>query len=254
MINSFLKKPKVVKEDRNFSIFEIEGLYAGYGLTLGNALRRTLLSSLKGSAITKIKVKGVSHEFSTMSGIAEDMVQIILNIKKIRVKNMEEGESQTLFLSVKGEKEVKAKDIDKNANVEILNPDAHIATLTDKKSELEISFTVESGRGYEPVQIRKKEKLPVGTISLDALFSPIKNVNCEVEDMRVGDKTNYNRLRVSIETDGSISPKDALKESANILISHFKVIAFDDENVEEDTKEESKVEKEEKPKKSTKKK
>lgn len=152
-----------------------------------------------------------------------------------------DGGPQTLLLSVKGEKEVKAKDINKNANVEILNPEAHIATLTDKKAELEISFTIESGIGYEPAEARKKEKLPIGTLSLDALFSPVKNVGYEVEDMRVGEKTNYNRLRLSIETDGSISPRLALKKATDILIAHLKVVG--DLDVEEESvKEENEIE------------
>ncbi len=216
-------KPKIIKEEDNVGVFEIEGLYTGYGLTIGNALRRVLLSSLPGAAITTVKIKGVQHEFSTLPGVLEDVIQIIINLKKIRVK-MFNNEPQTLFLSVKGDKKISAADIDKNSNVEILNPEAHIATLTDKKSELEIIFTIEQGLGYVPAEFRKKEKLPIGTISLDAAFSPIQKVNYEVEDMRVGERTDYNRLRIYIETDGSISPRLALKKATEILFAHFQMI------------------------------
>jgi DNA-directed RNA polymerase subunit alpha len=217
-------KPKIIKETETEGVFEIENLYTGYGLTLGNALRRVLLSSLKGAAITSVKIKGVHHEFSTIEGVQEDVVQIILNLKKIRVKIYNPG-PHTLTLSVKGEKEVTAKDIEKNSNVEIINPDVHIATLTDKKSELEMVLTVEEGIGYSPAETRQKEKLPIGTINLDAIFTPVKKVNYEVENMRVGERTDYNRLRIYIETDGSISPRVALKQAADILVDHFKIVA-----------------------------
>jgi len=225
-------KPRIIKEEKNVGIFEIEGLYTGYGLTIGNALRRVLMSSLPGAAITTVKIKGVQHEFSTLAGVMEDIIQLLVNLKKIRVK-MFTAEPQTLFLSAKGEKKVSAADIQKNSNIEILNPDVHIATLTEKKSELEIILTVEQGLGYVPAELRKKEKLPVGTISLDAVFSPIKKVNYEVEDMRVGERTDYNRLRIYIETDGSISPRLALKKSTEILANHFQVIGAGIEIVEE---------------------
>lgn len=219
-----LTKPKIIKETETEGIFEIENLYTGYGLTLGNALRRVLLSSLKGAAITSVKIKGVHHEFSTIEGVLEDVVQIILNLKKIRVKIYNSG-PHTLALSAKGEREVTAGDIAKNSNVEIINPDAHIATLTDKKSELEMVLTVEEGVGYSPTETRQKEKLPIGTINLDAIFNPVKKVNYEVENMRVGERTDYNRLRVYIETDGSILPRVALKQASDILVDHFKIVA-----------------------------
>lgn len=214
-------KPKIVKEEKNSAVFEIEGLYTGYGLTVGNALRRVLLSSIRGSAITTVKIKNVHHEFSTLAGVKEDVIQILLNLKKIRVKMFTE-EPQNLFLSVKGEKTVTAKDFQKNPLVEIVNPDQVIANLTDKKAELEITATVEWGLGYVPAEMRKKEKLPIGTISLDAVFSPIKKVNFEVEDMRVGERTDYNRLRIYLETDGTISPRLAFKQACEILKDHFE--------------------------------
>ncbi len=217
------KKPKVVEEKDNFAIFEIEGLYPGYGLTLGNALRRVLLSSLEGAAITSVQIKGVSHEFSTIDGVMEDVVQIILNLKKIRV-SLFSNEPQKITLSAKGEKVITAKDIKENSNVEILNKDAHIATLSSKKSSLEMTMVVERGLGYSPSGTRSEEKLSVGNISLDALFSPVMKVNYEVKDMRVGDRTDYNKLRLYIETDGSLTPKLALKKSVNILLGHLKVV------------------------------
>lgn len=237
----FPTKPKIIKETETEGVFEIENLYTGYGLTIGNALRRVLLSSLKGSAITTVKIKGVHHEFSIIDGVLEDVVQIVLNLKKIRVKTFSPG-PHTLTLSVKGEREVKAKDIEKNSNVEIVTPDVHIATLTDKKSELEMILTVEEGLGYSPAESRQKEKLPVGTISLDAIFTPVKKVNFEVENMRVGERTDYNRLRIYIETDGTVSPHVVLKQASEILQEHFRIIS--DLPMDEEKKEEEEVKKE----------
>ncbi len=217
-------KPKIIKETEFEGIFEIENLYPGYGLTLGNTLRRVLLSSLKGAAITSVKIKGVPHEFTAIDGVLEDAIQIILNLKKIRVKVYSPG-PHNLILSVKGERKVTAKDIEKNTNVEIINPDVHIATLTNKKSELEMVLMVEEGIGYFPAETRQKEKLPIGTINLDAVFTPVKKVNYEVENMRVGERTDYNRLRLYIETDGSVAPSFALKRASEILIDHFNIIA-----------------------------
>lgn len=238
-------KPKIIKETETEGVFEIENLYTGYGLTLGNALRRVLLSSLKGAAITSVKIKGVHHEFSTIEGVLEDVIQIILNLKKIRVKVYSPG-PHTLTLSAKGEREVTARDIAKNSNVEIINPETHIATLTDKKSELEMVLTVEEGVGYSPAETRQKEKLPIGTINLDAIFTPVKKVNYEVENMRVGERTDYNRLRIYIETDGSILPRVALKQAADILVDHFKIVA--DIQVPEETTKATKEEIKEKEK------
>jgi DNA-directed RNA polymerase subunit alpha len=238
-------KTNVIKEDKNLGVFEIEGLYPGYGLTVGIALRRVLLSSLPGSVITTVRIKGVQHEFSTIPHIKEDVIQILLNLKKIRVKTFS-NEPQTLTLLVKGEKKVFASDIERNSSAEIINSDVFIATLTDKKAELEITMTVESGLGYVPSELRRKDKLPIGTISLDALFSPIVNVNYEVEDMRVGERTDYNRLRLHIETDGSISPRQAFKKTCEILTSHFQLIGdieVPEEKIEEEKEEKPKSEK-----------
>lgn len=212
-----------ISEDNTDGIFEVEGLYGGYGLTVGNALRRVLLSSLPGAVITQIKIKGVNHEFSTLPNIVEDIVEIGLNLKKVRFKIHTE-EAQTLILKVKGEKEVTANDIELNAQAEVITPDVHIATLTSKNADLEIELKVEKGLGYVPVEARKLEKLPIGTISLDAFFSPVTRVNFSVENMRVGDRTDYNKLRIEIKTDGSLTPSAAIHRAGNILKDHFEKI------------------------------
>ena len=211
---------KKISETVTDGTFEIEGLYNGYGLTLGNALRRTLFSSLPGAAITQVKMKGVDHEFSTMPGVIEDVVEICLNLKKIRFRLFTD-EPQTLTLKVKGEKEVSASDIEVNSEVEIITPDIHIASLSAKSSDFELELKVERGLGYVPVEARKFEKLPIGTISLDSLFSPVIKVNFTVENMRVGDRTDYNKLKIEVRTDGSITPSSAMHKASNILKDHF---------------------------------
>jgi DNA-directed RNA polymerase subunit alpha len=216
-----------VSEDDKHGVFDIDGLYRGYGTTVGNALRRVLLSSLPGAAVTRFKIKGVGHEFTTIPGVMEDVVEIGLNLKKLRFRFFAE-EPQVITLSVKGEKEVTAADIKGTTDVVVENPDLHIATLTGKSAEMEIELTVEKGLGYWPVEVQKAEKLPIGTVALDAVFSPVTNVNFTVENIRVGERTDYNRLRLEIETDGTVSPSDALHKAANILLDHFnKVSAID---------------------------
>lgn len=212
-----------VEQLKNYAKFEIEGLYPGYGITLGNALRRVLISSLEGAAVTSFKIEGVQHEFSTIPNVMETALDIMLNLKQLRIK-LYTNEPQVLKLQVNGEKEVTAKDFEKNPLIEILNPDLHIATLTDPKANLNLEATVEKGLGYVLAEERKKEKLPIGTISVDAIFSPIQKANFKVENMRVGDRTDYNRLIVEIETDGSITPDEALAKAANILKEHFALI------------------------------
>jgi len=216
-------KIKKISDDGKVGVFHIEGLYTGFGLTLGNALRRALFSSLPGAAITQLKIKGAKHEFSTIPGLKEDIVELTLNFKKARFKFFAD-EPQVLSLKVKGEKEVKAGDIKTNPQVEIVNSDLHLAALTDKKAELDIELTVEKGLGYLPVAEQKFERLPVGTIVIDAIFSPITKVNCSVENMRVGERTDYNRLKIEIETDGSITPSQAIHKTANVLKDHFEKI------------------------------
>ncbi len=215
---------KKVSETNTDGVFEVEGLYSGYGITVGNALRRVLFSSLPGAAVTQFKIKGVQHSFSTVQNVAEDVVEIGLNLKKLRFR-VHTDEPQTLTLKVKGERVVTAADIELNSEVEVMNPDANIATLTDKSAELEMELRVERGLGFVPVEARKSEKLPIGTVALDASFSPVVKANFAVENMRVGDRTDYNRLIVSVTTDGSITPSAALHKASNILKDHFDKIS-----------------------------
>ena len=224
--NIYLSKaPKLIEQiSKNRAVFEIEELYPGYGLTIGNALRRVMLSSLPGAAITSIKIKDVNHEFSTIPGVLEDIVEIILNLKQIRFK-VHSDEPQTVTLKAKGEKQVKASDIKLISQVEIANPENLIATITSKNTSLEIEMTVEKGLGYSELETRKKDKQEIGSIAVDAIFTPIKMINYEVEDMRVGDRTNYNRLKFDIETDGTVSPTEAIISAAKILIEQFKIVA-----------------------------
>lgn len=215
-------KPRVVLEDGNKGVFEIDGLYPGYGHTLGNSLRRIILSSLSGASITSIKIDGVTHEFQTMDGIKEDVIVMILNLKKIRFKLLSD-EPQTVSLSLKGPKEVLAGDIKTGGQVEILNPEMHIAEVTGKIN-LNIEMRVEKGLGFISKEIFQKDKVDVGTIAVDAIFTPIRRVSYEVENMRVGDKTNHNRLRIAIETDGTLSAREALSRSIEIMINQLKAI------------------------------
>lgn len=217
-------KPKIVREEGSRAVLEIEGLYPGYGHTLGNALRRVLLSSLLGAAVTSIKIEGVGHEFTAIEGVMEDVVDLSLNIKQMRLRLHEEGPF-TITISASGEREVLGRDFKAPSQVEIVSKDAHIATLSSKKSRLAVEAVVESGVGYVPVEARAKEKVEVGTIALDAAFSPVRHVNYEVENMRVGDRTDYNRLLVTIETDGSVAPRDAYRQAAEILVAQFGALS-----------------------------
>jgi DNA-directed RNA polymerase subunit alpha len=192
-------------------------------MTIGNTLRRVLLSSLEGASVTSVKIKGVDHEFSTIEGILEDVIDIILNLKKVRFKIFKD-EAVTLTLTAKGEGIITAADIDANADVEVVNPDQHIATITDKKTVFEAEITVERGIGYVPVEQRQKEKLSIGKIAVDGIFTPIKAVNFTVENIRVGQRTDYNKVLLDIETDGSVPPELALKNACQIVLDHFNII------------------------------
>jgi len=215
--------PKLVqKKDKNIAIFEMEALYPGYGVTIGNSLRRVLLSSLEGAAITQVKIKGVQHEFSTISGVMEDVITIILNLKKLRFKVFT-SEPQRATLLVKGEKEVKGSDFKLPPQAKIVNPNNHIASLTSSKSQLDMEIQIEKGIGYESAESRKR-KLPLGEIAIDAAFSPVQRVSFQVENMRVKERTDFDRLVLEIETDGIISPQEALLEASGILINHFSLI------------------------------
>lgn len=221
---SFPKQPKVIKKEGNRAIIEISELYPGYGATIGNALRRVLYSSLPGAAITSIKITGVTHEFSTMEGVFEDGIEIGLNLKQIKLI-LHGDEPQMMTLKVKGAREVQAKDIKTPSQIEIVSKDAHIATLTSAKSSLEMELTVERGLGYVQVDKDEKEKKEIGVIRLDSIFTPVIKVNFEVEDVRVGDRTDYNRLVMDILTDGSISPEQAFIDSAKLLFDYFNIFS-----------------------------
>lgn len=227
-------KPRVISEEGFTGVFEIEGLYPGYGHTLGNSLRRIILSSLPGVAITAVKISGVSHEFSTIEGVKEDVVTILLNLKKIRMR-MTVDEPQTLTLKAKGEGLVTAKDLDVPGQVEILTPDQPIATLTAKNASLEMEVKVEKGLGFMPKEMISKDRVEIGAIALDGIFTPIRRASYEVENMRVGDRTDFNKLRLFIETDGTIAPSVALSSAIETMINQLKaVVGFKEATLEEE--------------------
>lgn len=232
-------KPKVVFEEDFKASFEIDGLYPGYGHTLGNSLRRIILASLPGAAITTIKIKGVDHEFDVMDGVKEDVINILLNLKKVSIK-ISGDEPQTISLKANGIKDVTAADLDLPTQVEVSNPEQPIATLTDKNSSLEIEMTVENGLGFVPKDVLQKDKVDIGVIALDAIFTPIRRVNYEVENMRVGDRTDFNRLKIHIETDGTLTPREALEMSIEIMINQLKaIIGFKEKELETEEVKES---------------
>ena len=202
----------------------MEPLYPGYGVTIGNSLRRILLSSLPGAAVVAVKIKGVDHEFSTVPNIKEDVIEIILNLKQLRLK-IHTNEQVRLELKVKGEKVVTAADFKSNSDVEIVTPELHIATLDNKSAELDMEVVVQPGRGYVPVEQRENEKLEIGMIAVDAIYTPIKMVNYEIKNVRVGQITNYDELVMTIETDGTINGKDAIDQASRILLEHFSLFA-----------------------------
>lgn len=224
-------KPKILNEDGFKGTYEIESLYPGYGHTLGNSLRRIILSSLLGAAITTVKIDGVAHEFSTLEGVKEDVITLLLNLKKTRFK-LSTMEPQIVTLSVKGVKDVTAGDITVSGQVEVLNPELKLATLTDKNAALNIEIVVAKGFGYVAKEVHQKEKVDIGIIAVDAIFTPIRRVNYEVENMRVGDRTDYNRLIITIETDGTIAPRRALESSIEIMINQMKAVIGFVEKVE----------------------
>jgi DNA-directed RNA polymerase subunit alpha len=219
---SLPKSIKIVEKKKNYAKFEIEGLWPGYGITIGNSLRRVLLSSLEGGAVTKMKIKGVSHEFSTIPGVLEDVISIMQNLKAMRFRIFSE-ETQKATLKVKGEKEVKGSDFVFPPQIELANPNCHIATLTSNSAKLEMEIWVEKGVGYLPREARKG-KTEIGVIPVDAIFTPIKRVNFKVENMRVGERTDFDRLFLEVETDGVLSPEEAFKKAVEILKSHFEFL------------------------------
>lgn len=214
---------KVVEQKQNRGVFVIEGLYPGYGVTIGNSLRRVLLSSLEGAAITQAKIKSVDHEFSTLPGVLEDVVSILLNLKQARFRLYGE-EAQKASLKVKGEKEVTCADFELPASLELVTKDLPLAHLTAKSAELEIEIQVEKGIGYVPAEERKMQKQEIGSIALDAIFTPIKRVSSRVENMRVGDRTDFNRVSLEIETDGTLTTEAAFWQATEILLKQFEAV------------------------------
>lgn len=218
------QKPKFIAIDEKTGKFEIEGCYPGYGTTLGNALRRVLLSSLAGSAITAVKIKGVNHEFSTIPNVLEDVIQVILNLKQVRFKSFKEG-SVKVSLKVKGEKVVTAGMIECPSDAEVVNRDAHIATITNPKGELEMEIEINNGIGYVPVEQQEKTEREIGVIAIDAIYTPIRRVNYEVDNMRVGKRTDFEKINLEVATDGSVTPQEAFARAVKILVDQFSILA-----------------------------
>lgn len=233
-ILNFQKPDKILlqKADDFDGVFEFKPLEPGFGQTIGNSLRRILLSSLEGYAISAVRVAGVDHEFSTIKGVVEDVVDIVLNMKQIRLKpvNVSEGsEEEKIYVTISGKDEFKAGDIESNTNVfKVMNPDLHICTMEPNVS-LEIEFTVTKGRGYVPADENLPKDAPIGVIPIDAIYTPIKKVSYKVENTRVGQRTDYEKLTIELKTDGTIHPEIALKEASRILIQHLMLIT--DENI-----------------------
>lgn len=222
-------KPRVVSEEEFQGVYEIDGLFPGYGHTLGNSLRRIILASLPGATITQVKIEGVSHEFATIAGVREDVITILLNLKRVRFMLHGEGPIK-VTLKKSGVGVITAAHMTVPSQIEILSPEQPIAEITDKGTTLDMELTIERGLGYVPREVHQKDKVEIGTIALDAVFTPIRRANYEVENMRVGDRTDYNRLRIMIETDGTITPRQALEQSIEIMIHQLKaVIGFQDQ-------------------------
>lgn len=234
------QKPKFTSLDAQTGRFEIEGCYPGYGTTLGNALRRVLLSSLSGSAIVSVKFKGVTHEFSTLPNVLEDVIQIILNLKQVRFKSFND-EPVKVVLKAKGEKVVTADMIECPTGVEVVTKGAHIATITSAKGELEMELEIRNGIGYVPVEQQERTEKEIGVIAVDAIYTPVKRVNYNVENMRVGKKTDYEKITLDITTDGSIDSKDAFKDAVEILVNQFSVFLSLDKNKKKESVEQEEI-------------
>src|SRR6185312_789864 len=224
LLDIALPRIKSTETEQNFASYDIEPLEAGYGRTLGNALRRVLLSSLPGAAITAIKIEGAQHEFQDIPGVKEDVTDIVLNIKKIRLRTISsQQEPVSMRIEVSGERVVTAADIQVPSTVEIVNPDVYICTLDGDDAHLEIELVVESGKGYVPAET--KEGQPIGQIPVDAIFTPVQRVNYIVENTRVGQMTNFDRITLQVWTDGTITPDEALRQASDVLVRHFQLIA-----------------------------
>ena len=222
MLDIALPRIKSTETEQNFASYDIEPLEAGYGHTLGNALRRVLLSSLPGAAITAIKIEGAQHEFQDVPGIREDVTDIVLNVKKIRLRSLAD-QPVTMRIEVSGERVVTAADIQAPSTIEIVNQDVYICTLDGSDAHLEMELVVENGKGYVPAET--KEGQPIGQIPVDAIFTPVQRVNYVVENTRVGQMTNYDRITLQVWTDGTITPDEALRQASTILVNHFQLIA-----------------------------
>ncbi len=221
-------KPRVVSEEGLQGVYEIDSLYPGYGHTLGNSLRRIILSSLPGAAVTSVKIDDVAHEFATMDGVRESVMELLLNLRRVHFV-LHGDEAQTIRLSAKGPKKLTAADLTLPSQVTVSNPDAYLCEISGKNG-IELEATIERGLGYVAREQLTKEKVDIGTIALDATFTPIRRVNYEVENMRVGDRTDFNRLRILIETNGTLTPREALEKSIETMIHQLKsVIGFQEE-------------------------
>jgi DNA-directed RNA polymerase subunit alpha len=217
-----LPRIKCTQSSENYATYDIEPLEAGYGMTLGNALRRVLLSSLPGAAVTSIKIEGVQHEFQDVPHVKEDVTDIVLNIKRLRLRSFSDHQVM-MRLDVSGEREITAADILAPSTVEIVNKELHIATLDSPDAHLDMDLVVESGKGYVPAE--SKEGQPIGIIPVDAIFTPVQKVNYAVEHTRVGQMTNYDKIVLQVWTDGSITPDEAVRQASQILVRHFSLIA-----------------------------
>lgn len=227
------QKPNIeitdVSADKTYGKFVVEPLERGYATTLGNSLRRIMLSSLPGSAITNVKIDGILHEFTSVEGVSEDVLEIILNLKKIVFK-MHEMEPKTVYIQTKGEKEVTGADIICDSDIEVLNPKAHIASLMSG-AELNMSMTVEMGRGYSASEKNKREDMPIGTIPIDSIYTPVRKVNFTVENTRVGNVTDYDKLTIEVWTNGTVTPEEAVSLASKVLNDHFKLFIDLNENL-----------------------
>ena len=223
-ISTNMVMPKIERDSvaQNYARFVLSPLESGYGITLGNALRRVLLSSLEGATVTSVRISDVSHEFSSIPGIKEDVTQLLLQVKQMRLR-MDSGETARMRLEVSGEGTVTAADVVPPPEVEIVNPDLYLFTVDDPKTKLDMEFTVQKGRGYSPSD--ERGRMPIGELPVDAIFSPVRRVNFDVERARVGQDTNYDRLVFEVWTDGTIRPEEALSQSARILIAHLRDLA-----------------------------
>lgn len=210
-------------EGDNASTFVIEPLAPGYGMTIGHSLRRVLLTSLKGAAVSFVKIAGADHEFTTVKGMREDVVELILNLKSLRVHSHSD-EPIVVKLEKKGAGKVTAADFSSHADIEIADPSHYLATL-DADGKLSMEVTIETGRGYQPAERKTQEKLPIGTIAVDSIYTPIKRVHYDVEHTRVGGQTDFDKLTLELMTDGTVTPAEAMKHASNILIEHYQIVS-----------------------------